>query len=175
MDANAIQAVCDSIVDITGVDVEKSSERINGEEGVIEAIQDYEERIDSFEWSDEFTCKQSVKSSTIYYTVTSLSGNMDYDKDDDDASYNDEEYEPPVRFLRILFEFMRSQFEYLLKNKQEGVYFVNILDGNIAADPHTVSQFEFARKRPEYSSVAHLVFCGDLTSFSEWYASTITS
>jgi hypothetical protein len=109
-----------------------------------------------------------VKSSTIYYTVTSLSDNVDNDKDAN-------EYEPPERFLRFLFEFVKSQLKYLRKSKQEDVYFVNILDGNIASSPDVVSRFESLCKQEKHASVAHLVFCGDLATFREWYASTITS
>jgi hypothetical protein len=67
-----------------------------------------------------------------------------------------------TRTLREVYHFIQSQFEYLLKTK-ENIYFINILDGDTSFN--NMNKFNYLKNKEKYKEIVKFIFIGDLCQF----------
>ena len=69
-----------------------------------------------------------------------------------------------TRTLRNVYSFVEGQLNVLLNG--EDVYFANVLDGDESSE--AMVEFEYLLSLPEYASIQHRVYVGDLKNYIEW-------
>jgi hypothetical protein len=71
-----------------------------------------------------------------------------------------------TRTLREVYHFIQSQFEYLLKTK-ENIYFINILDGDTSYN--NMNKFNYLKNKNIYAEIVKYIFIGDLCQFQSHF------
>ena len=71
--------------------------------------------------------------------------------------------EADLNKLYDAYNFIRMQFNFLMKRKTTNMYFINILDGNTSF--HAMRQFNYIINKPVYDNFRKYVFVGDMLTF----------
>ena len=108
-------------------------------------------RKDGFEWTEDFDGIQIIHGYTLYY-------NMKMICDKGGAQ---------TRSLREVYHFIKTQYNYLLQNDKERVYFINILDGDESYRHFT--KFKYLTHKKRYANIRDSIFVGDLYHFYIWF------
>lgn len=70
-----------------------------------------------------------------------------------------------TRTLKLVYDFIKCQLEYLLKNQE--VYFLNILDGDCSYKNR--EKFVYLINKEKYKSIRKFIFCGCMTEIVDYF------
>jgi hypothetical protein len=131
--------------------------------------------IDGYDYSEDFDGIQIFDDKTIYVNLKCIVGKGGNQ----------------TRSLREVYWFIEGQLKVLLgaaqaeqagqavptepvsepAEKTTKIYFANILDGDEAS--RNLSKFEYLLSLPEYKTVKHNVYVGDLKTYFEWFKTIV--
>jgi hypothetical protein len=84
-----------------------------------------------------------------------------------------------TRSLREVYHFILTQYNYLLKNKENNIYFVNIIDGDLGYK-YIYDNFKKGRAsiydikyNVLYKNIIDKIYIGDMHNFFLWYYNLI--
>ena len=141
------------IVEGTGTECGKSNMRINLRKNTLNEISHPNKKNNGFDYTEDFDGVQTVNNKKIYINLKCIVGKGG----------------AQTRSLREVYWFIEGQLN-VLKNTNDDVYFVNILDGDEAHS--CMSKFEYIFELPEFSSVKKNIYIGDLKGYFEWFKNT---
>lgn len=127
---------------------EKTNERLNEYTLQIQNINHIEKLNDACEWSESFDGKTIINKTTMYFNFKFIC----------------EAGGAQSRSVKDVYKFIRSQCEYCKKNKDNDIYFINILDGKYFYD----RRHNFYHLSKIYDEKK--VYIGDLDSFKKIYS-----
>ena len=104
---------------------------------------------DGFDYSEDFDGIQSIKDNKVYINLKCIVGKGGVQ----------------TRSLREVYWFIEGQGKTL--KSIENVYFANILDGDEAHS--SMSKFAYLLSLPEFQSVKHRIYVGDLKGYFDWF------
>ena len=107
-------------------------------------------RKDGFEWSEDFDGITYIKNNTVYFNYKMVCGKGG----------------AQTRTLRETYHFIFSQLNWLLMNKQNDVYVINILEGDECYK--NMDKFHYLLNNKSYESVRQYVFIGDMFQFESY-------
>jgi len=114
-------------------------------------------REDGFDWTEDFDGCQQNNGSELYFNLKMIC-------DSGGAQ---------TRSLREVYHFIEAQMEYLLKNQEKSIYFINILDGDTSYGQK--EKFQYLLNLPEYATVIDRIFIDDMFMFKYWYHSNFSN
>jgi len=107
---------------------------------------------DGFEWTEDMDGECDIYSKKIYFNFKMVC-------DQGGAQ---------TRTLREVYEFIKAQLNWSLKNSEESIMFINILDGDCSYKYKT--QINYQRdKIKRFESIKDKIFIGDLSEFQEFW------
>ena len=138
------------IVETTGIPCPKTNMRINLAKKFMKEIAQPNMKEDGFDYSEDFDGCQTLGDKKIYINLKCIVGTGG----------------AQTRSLREVYWFVDGQLN-ILKNTQDNIYFVNILDGDQAYS--TMNKFEYLKNLyPE--ELRSKVYVGDLLGYFDWFA-----
>ncbi len=133
----------------------KTDDRINIETINITTNKNPMKNKDGYEYTENFDGK-IIKNNINYYF------NLKFVCDNGGAQ---------TRTLREVYHFIKYQLEFLLKNKLNNIYFINILDGDTSYN--SMNKYLYLTNKEKYKNVIKYVFIGSLYDFQNNKISTI--
>lgn len=129
----------------------KTNDRINIETYKISSNNKPLIKIDGFEWTENFDRKLKHKDKILYF-------NLKFVCDKGGAQ---------TRTLREVYHFIKCQLEYLIRNKNNNIYFINILDGDTSF--FSKEKFKYLINKSKFKNIKNFIFCDDMNNFQKWY------
>lgn len=136
---------------IIGKKILKTNKRFNKEKNTFEDIYNPNTRDDGFEWTEDMDGE-------CYYSGMNHFYNFKMICDKGGAQ---------TRSLREVYDFIRSQLNWLLENTEKPVIFINILDGDESF--RHKNKFNYLKDNKKYESIKDRIFIGDLYEFQQTY------
>lgn len=135
---------------ITNIDIINTNERLNMDDIYIGVKGN--SKIDCFSWSENFDMKQEINDKTLfYYNLKMVCSEGGFQK----------------RTLKDVYNFIKHQLLFLIKNYNSKIYFINILDGKYCQE--YMECFKRLTDKKEYRRIRSRLFIGDLLSFESWF------
>jgi hypothetical protein len=127
--------------------------RINKSTAVLSQIKnkEFSRYQDRFDYTEDFDCIQNIKHVNLFYNLKMIC-------DDGGAQ---------TRSLNIVYNFIDTQMCYLLKERADDVYFINILDGDTSYK--SMKYFHYLTSKEIYREILPFIFVGDMEQFSKWF------
>jgi hypothetical protein len=140
--------------EIIGKKILKSSKRFNKEKNLFQDMLRPNMRDDGFEWTENMDGQCNYNNTQYYYNFKMIC----------------EGGGSQTRSLREVYEFIKSQLNWLVENNEESIIFINILDGH-ESFKHK-NKFNYLINNKNYENIKHKVFIGDLLEFKQKYHET---
>ena len=137
----------------TGIDCPKTNMRVNLRTHTLKKIAKPNKNDDGFDYSEDFDGVQDFNNKKIYINLKCIVGKGG----------------AQTRSLREVYWFVEGQLHSLAS--YDGVYFANILDGDETAA--TITKFKHLLSLPEFESVKHRVYVGDLKNYFAWFKTIV--
>ena len=141
----------DLIKKITNHDFSLCDKRFNITDFTFKSVKYPNKNIDGYEYTEDIDLYQKINEKELYYNlkmVCNKGGSQ-------------------TRTLREVYQFMICQLEFLLKNDDPNLYFINILDGDEAYCNRM--KFYFLKKKDKYKSIKHNLFVGSMYQYQKWF------
>jgi hypothetical protein len=129
--------------------LEKTHDRINIEKKQIIHNKNPFVMNDGYEWTENFDGK-IVKNNNTYYF------NMKFVSDKGGSQ---------TRTLKLVYDFIKYQMEFLIKSNTTNIYFINILDGDTSYN--NMDKFNFLISKEIYYNIIKYIFIGSLSEFQK--------
>lgn len=142
------------VVEGTGFPCSKTHVRINLRTNTLQDIAHPNTASNGFDYTEDFDGVQTPADTTVYLNFKCIVGKGG----------------TQTRSLREVYWFVEGQLKYAL-TAPEKVYFANILDGDEAHC--AMSKFAYILSLPEFESVRHRVYVGDLRGYFAWLQGVI--
>jgi len=139
----------DAIIRGTNNNCIKTNIRINYRTNELVSIVHPNKNDNGFDFSENFDGKQVIDSKTIYINLKCICGTGG----------------AQTRSLREVYWFIEGQLK-VLKNKNENIYFANIIDGDESIK--CLPKFQYICSLEEYTEVKKNVYVGDLRGYFTW-------
>ena len=127
----------------------KTYDRINIESKEIISNKNPMTKVDGYEWSENFD-GLLLKNNNKYYF------NLKFVCDKGGSQ---------TRSLKLVYDLVRYQMEYLLKYNTNNIYFLNILDGDTSFN--NMSKFKFLVNKDKYKEKIKYIFIGCTFDFQK--------
>jgi len=125
----------------------KTDDRINTETNEIISRKHPMINDDGYEWSENFDGKIIKNNNTYYF-------NLKFVCDSGGAQ---------TRTLKLVYDFIRFQMEYLIKFNKNNIYFINILVGDTSYE--NINKFKYLINKEKYKYIIKYIFVGSLYDF----------
>ena len=70
-----------------------------------------------------------------------------------------------TRTLKLVYDFIKYQMEYIIKLNINNIYFINILDGDTSYN--NLNKFKFLMNKEKYKYIIKYIFVGSLYDFQK--------
>jgi len=127
----------------------KTDERINYEKYEIISNKNPMCNVDGYEWSENFDGKL-IQNNIKYYF------NLKFVCDNGGAQ---------TRTLKLVYDFIKYQIEYIIKLNINNIFFINILDGDTSYN--NMNKFNFLINKEKYKYIIKYIFVGSLYDFQK--------
>lgn len=143
----------EQIRNITELKVGKTNKRLNRSTLEFKEYKYPNKKNNGFDWTEDFDGYN--KKHNIYFNLKFVCGKGG----------------SQTRSLREVYHFINTQLEYLLKNNNINIIFINILDGNTSYD--NIDKYNYLLEKDKFSTVCDKCFVGDMKEFNTWYMNYI--
>ena len=139
------------LVEGTGLPCNKTNIRINKRRRVMVEIPHPMRHDDGYDYTENFDGMQIIGDRCVFYNLKCVVGTGG----------------SQTRTLRDeCAPFVEAQLQYLLAHPEDTALFVNVFDGDEAAD--AMRHFAYIKALPEYAPVTERVYVGDLQGTFTW-------
>ena len=135
---------------ITSYDLKSTGKRFNKDTLELEINRNPMVHRDGLEWTEDFDGEFTVDNSKYLVNLKFVCDNGGAQK----------------RTIQLTYEMIKYQLEFLVKNKNSQMVFINILDGDTCYKYR--KNIEYLVSKERYKEVENL-FYGDMKDFQEWW------
>lgn len=127
----------------------KTTDRINIRKNIIQSKFSFVNDVDGFDWTEDFDGKVLLNNDIYYFNFKMIC--------DQGGSQ--------TRSMREVYWFIDSQINYIEKNNDINVKFINILDGN----GNSKHLFQYKNLEQYMNKSKDNIYIGDLYNFRKWW------